>query len=103
MSCPRTPVNWVKASERLPDLETYGPYPRVLVATSHHAHPEWGFGLQFAELRFINGDKSRPTWVSVHKRDNLQPVETTAFGVTHWADPPADPEPIAATAGTPGQ
>lgn len=92
MSCPRTPVSWVRAADRLPDLKTYGPYPRVLVATSYHAHPDWGFGIRIADLRFINGDMARPIWVSPMKQDNLQPIETSALGVTHWADPPADPD-----------
>lgn len=89
MSAPRTPTKWIATSERLPDTETYGPYPRVLVAISNHNHPEYGFGLRFAELRFINGDRTRPTWVACDR--DRTPVETYAYGVTHWAPAPEDP------------
>ena len=89
MSTPRTKTNWIKCTDRLPDRETYGPYPRVLVATSYSEHPEFGYGLRMAELRFINNDPARPTWVSADK--SLQPIESFAYGVTHWADPPSDP------------
>lgn len=90
MKTPTTKVSWVKCSERLPDVATYGPYPRVLVATSHNGHPDWGYGIRLAELRFINGDPSRPTWLSADK--SLAPVETYAFGVTYWADAPEPPD-----------
>ena len=90
MNAPRTQISWIKCVERLPDIETYGPYPRVLVATSYHEHLDWGFGIRIAELRFINGDKQRPTWVSADKV--LAPIESFAYGVTHWADCPEEPK-----------
>lgn len=89
MTQPRTPANWINVKDRLPDLETYGPYPRVIVAIGYHAHPEFGFGQQIAELRFINGDKTRPSWVSTDK--NLSPIENSAYGVMFWTDMLADP------------
>ena len=89
MYTPRTHTQWVNTSDRLPDRDTYGPYPRVMVAISYHNQPDYGFGLRFAELRFINGDPSRPMWLECDK--GLAPLETYAYGVTHWAPLPEDP------------
>lgn len=80
---------WRNASQVLPDKATYGPYPRAWVAISHHTHPEWGFKLQFGELRHINGDMSRPLWVSTDKA--MEPLENSARGVAFWADLPHAP------------
>lgn len=93
MSQPRIKANWVNVKDRLPDHETYGPYPRVMVATAYHDHPDWGYGQRLAELRYINGDRSRPLWVSADKA--VAPIETTAYGVMWWADVPEDPPPFA--------
>lgn len=90
MSTPTTPVEWVSCKERLPDLKTHGPYPRVLVAISHHQHPEYGHGVLLAELRFVNGDKNRPLWLSTDSRH--EPIENCVRGVTHWANPPEGPK-----------
>lgn len=90
MIYPTIPGNWTYVSDGgYPSQKEHGPYPRVLVAIAYHEHPEWGVGLKLAELRFLNGDKQRPYWVSVDK--TLAPIENSAYGVVAWCPPVAMP------------
>lgn len=65
---PAGPVlNWIPVTERLPTKEEYGAYPHVLVTVEYAKHPEYGQGIQIAELRFIGGNLDRPYWVTPGK------------------------------------
>lgn len=87
---PRTPVNWIKASDRLPTKREFGPYPYVLVALACRGNPEWGHKTQPAELRFFGGDPSRHYWVET-KNGNPVPIENEAWFVEYWAYPLQQP------------
>lgn len=66
----------------------------MLVAICYHEHLDWGFGINITELRYINGDRNRPIWVNPSRPTNMSPfesMETTVYGVTHWAPLPVDP------------
>ncbi len=89
MDYPNNTVPWVDANYRLPEVSQFGPYPHVIVATQYVDHPQWGFGQQYAELRFLGKNPRRPLWC---KPGGLVPLETEAIVVRYWTPalmPPA--------------
>lgn len=85
---PKTPAKWIDADKELPTYEEHGYYPRVIVALQLVDHPEYGFGQQWAELRYLGKNKNRPVWL---EPGTLKPIETEARAVRYWANPLADP------------
>lgn len=88
---PTQDVQWIDADKELPLKEVFGPYPRVIVATQYVDHPEWGFGQQIAELRFLGKNKNRPVWLQPDK--SLLPIETEAIVVRYWTPMLTPPKP----------
>lgn len=86
----QTNVNWIKASEELPTIEEFGPYPHVMVAIGIKGRPEQGHSIRFADLRFFGGDKNRPYWAG-GKSEDVRPIENDVWFVEYWAPCPAQP------------
>lgn len=88
-----TKVNWVSVNKQgYPSKEEYGHYPTVLVSMKMVSEttrvPFWR-RLEKAELRYFGGDPSRPYWCNPN---NQQPIENTAWVVTHWVPWLRDPQ-----------
>lgn len=81
-----THVDWIDAEKEMPSTEEFGPYPCVHVALACKGHPEFGYQIRMAELRFFGGDKRRPYWSSF-KGEGHSPIENTAWFVKYWAPP----------------
>jgi hypothetical protein len=84
-----TTIKWNNVHDGLPSKIDYGPYPRVLVALRCFMESinETVCLITNAELRYFGGDTNRPFWVDLQ---NCDPIENSAWHVTHWA-PPIEP------------
>lgn len=87
-------AGWTLVTDRLPSKEEFGPYPTVEVVTqcNHEPSSEPWQGQQFAELRFLGGDPTRPIWCSVEKLH--LPIENSSWFVTHWRPRQTLPPPV---------
>jgi hypothetical protein len=86
-----TPVEWIDATKELPSVDEFGPYPTTLVALACKDHPELGFRVRTAHLRFFGKDKSRPYWAGDKSEGNCAPLENDAWYVALWAPGIAQP------------
>lgn len=84
---------WIKASERLPSKEQFGPYPTVWVAMACATARDLGYRVRVAELRYFGQDPLRPYWCSTQKRDDLAAIENDCWFVEYWQPLPSPPAP----------
>lgn len=90
-------AGWILVTDRLPSMDEFGPYPLVEVVVQcdvdvGHTPIQ---SQQFAELRFLGGNPARPIWVNPAKPH--EPIENSAWFVTHWRPRQPLPAPVVAS------
>lgn len=76
-------VVWIDVASELPTKEEFGAYPNVYVALACKGHPDWGYQIRQAELRFFGGDVSRYYWCG-SKVEGIAPIENDSWSVKFW-------------------